>query len=50
MLEFHLSRPARNTYKFKSLKYYSNGKVLFPNHQATRQFADEVNKTQAGKR
>jgi len=50
MLEFHLSRPARNTYQFKSLKYSSNGKVLFPNHQATRQFADEVNKTQASKR
>jgi glycosidase len=50
MLEFHLSRTARNTFQFKSLKYSSNGKVIFPNHQATRQFADEVNKKLAAKR
>ncbi|HSN95160.1 MAG TPA: alpha-amylase family glycosyl hydrolase [Anaerolineaceae bacterium] len=50
MLEFHLSRPARNTYDFKSLNFSSTGKVLFANHQATRQFADEVNKKLSAKR
>ena len=50
MLEFHLSRPARNTFKFKSLKFSANGKVLFPNHQATRQFTEEVNKQLVAKR
>lgn len=50
MLEFHLSRPARNTFQFKSLKYSDNGKVLFANHQATRLFAEEVNKKLAAKR
>ncbi len=50
MLEFHLSRSARDNFQFKSLQYSSNGKVLFPNHQAARQFADEVNKKLAAKR
>ncbi|MEA4812002.1 MAG: alpha-amylase family glycosyl hydrolase [Anaerolineaceae bacterium] len=49
-MELHLSRPARNKYQFESLKYSKKGKIVFPNHQSARQFANQVNEKRAAQK
>src|SRR3990172_4981898 len=43
MLEFHVSRAARDRYQFDEPLFASNGNVIFANFHAARTFAQKMN-------
>ncbi len=43
MLEFHVSRQARDRYRFDQAVFTTNGNVIFANFLAARQFAQKMN-------
>jgi len=43
MMEFHISRAARNHYQFDLLLYATSGNVIFANMRAVRLFAQKMN-------
>ncbi len=43
IMEFHISRKARDLYEFGESLYSLNGNVIFPNFHATRLFAQRIN-------
>ena len=43
MMEFHISREARDIYQFDQSLFSSNGNVIFANFHAARVFAQKMN-------
>src|SRR4030042_4398952 len=42
-MEFHVSRKARDLYRFDDSLFYIRGNVIFPNFHAARLFAQKIN-------
>src|SRR3989304_3694281 len=43
MMEFHISRKARDLYQFDESLFSISGNVIFPNFHAARLFAQKIN-------